>query len=734
MTHKRMPSCVPIPPHSGSFWNPSYAGLIWICFHLSVILTPPSFGCLGGSNDSIDKLFDDGNDVELEHPIERDDDVLAETIAKDVSEVAVEKTKKSKQKRKAIGDASGSTIPPKKLSEGYHAATSNIGGKSLATIRGLILAGFSVPSEVAEPRVVAFVTPTPNCGNDGPTYSMSGLNLRTRPSAMRYVVSSDDSYHSGLRSEVKSFARSPVADAPVMTVAVTTTIAADVSIVLVSKDAAKGNELKDLKEKNLALEEEKNILSKKVTTLESMTAAKETELASLSAQVAKLTSDLFGFQLSRDELSSKVASLESERDSLVDQAMQDEQAKVLDNWVAELDAQLLEMDGLKAGTDHGKAERDLSIIEAYDPSAEAKYVDAVNAFRTVDFFLLFVLKSKKDACMDDLMDSLLLEGPLAEIHRAEELQPSLEHLMLHIHRAEDDVVLEETSLSFSLQSLIGEASTFAIPTTIGPITTLSTTFTSSGVVPPLSVSDYQVLDAEPHDEDPFVVTFEEEELDTTPEFELASIFCMACFIVPVYEFSRLACQYLLGSPLSFHTALRERSSYVNTSFVKWPWRCDGVKFYYGFLGIGRGLTERSHGPKKDFLYKILFVTTYPLALQCMALAFFFSSGRISFMRYLFDSEFLESAGKGFDLFQVFNYAWFFCYRPAINASYSASLLVASNLNLIAYVNYAPPGFISISPTPEPSMHDDPSVNNTHGLGSSSLSSMGVSRGHLSNVP
>ncbi|GJX49751.1 hypothetical protein Tco_0276596 [Tanacetum coccineum] len=664
-----------------------------------VPLVPPTSAASGSSNDSIDKLFDDGNDVGREHPTERDDDVLAETIAKDVSEVVVEKTKKSKRKRKATRDASS-----------------------------------CVSSEVAKPR------------DDGPKDSVSGLNLQTRPPSMRYVVSYDDSHHLGSRSEVNSFARSPVADAPVMTVAVTTTIVVDVSVVPVSKGRVKsGNlenfrdsvsaggananvasssklnepatssdsfyasqdldsetlhriyvpkwkvtndsvlgdpcichDLKDrlatptllsqlramdfdqlytefnvgvtrqmclgaevrmraehtleqkdkledkcaeqaalLSEKDaeiadlksllslkeaesveaIQLEEEKNVLSKKVTTLES---------------------------LSHDELSSKVASLESEKDSLADQrsslesafelfkgrmeAMQDEQEKVLGNRVADLDAQLLEMaayleeefyprflntisgrrwilthglklvllkcsqsceylyvlgetigcainkgmqDGLKARIDHGKAGRDLSVIKAYDPSAEAKYVDAVNTLRTVDFSLLYVLKSKKDACMADLMYSLCLEGPLAEIPGAEELQPSLEQLMLPIHRAEDDVLLGETSLSFSLQvvhsrvqrvreeilekclsltdvmvplaeplsskSLIGEASTSTIPATTGPITTLSTTFASSSVVPHLSVSDYQVLDAEPHDEDPPAMTFEEEKLDTTPE-------------------------------------------------------------------------------------------------------------------------------------------------------------------------------------------------------------------------
>ncbi|GJS00102.1 hypothetical protein Tco_0316610 [Tanacetum coccineum] len=220
---------------------------------------------------------------------------------------------------------------------------------------------------------------------------------------------------------------------------------------------------------------ERDALSEKVATLESMTTSKETELASLTAQVTQLTSDLSGFQLSRDELSSKVAFLESERGSLADQksslesafelfrermeATQDEQAKCI---------QYLEychalghaigyavnkgiQDGLRAGVDHGKSRRDLSVIEACDPSTEAKYIDVVNALGSVDFSLLSKLKSKKDASIVDLMDSLRFEGPLAEIPRAKDLQPSLEQLRLLIHRPEDNVVLGETSLSFSFQ-------------------------------------------------------------------------------------------------------------------------------------------------------------------------------------------------------------------------------------------------------------------------------------------
>ncbi|GKC99093.1 hypothetical protein Tco_1169368, partial [Tanacetum coccineum] len=163
----------------------------------TVPLNPHVSAASGDSGDSIDKLFDEGND-----------DVPEETVAKDVSEVVAENTKK-KRKRKVVGDASGSTFPPKRLREDHHATASNTGGKFLAAIRNLVPDGSSVSSGVTEPPTIVFVPPTPN---DGPTNSVSRLNLRTCPPSLRYVVSSDDSHYSGSCSEVKSFARSPAAD------------------------------------------------------------------------------------------------------------------------------------------------------------------------------------------------------------------------------------------------------------------------------------------------------------------------------------------------------------------------------------------------------------------------------------------------------------------------------------------------------------------------------------------
>nr|GEW25225.1 hypothetical protein [Tanacetum cinerariifolium] len=536
------------------------------------------------------------SDPTKEHSVEMDDDVLEEIVAKGASEVVAEKTKK-KRKRKVDGDASGPTFPLKKLREDYHVGASDTMGKSLDTMRELVPDGSSVP-------------PTPDVG---PTDFVSGPNLRTCPSS--------------LRSHAK--------DALMTTVAVTTTVTADASIVLpprvrvVSKnleivadstfaggvnadvaddlyvcrdltdrlappalfaqqramdydqlysefnvwaarqvclgaevrmrakhtlkrkceledkcveqalllseidksllslkeaeaakairlhgqltvveaaDATNGGELRDLKEKNFALEGERDVMSEKIATLKSVNAAKE------------------------------VASLESKRDCLVTQknslesafklfrecmeALQDEQEKILGDRSSEYLQALGQaigcavnkgiQDGLKAGIDHGQA------------------------------------KSKKDSCIFDLMDSLRLEGTLAEIPGAENLQSSSEQLMLPIHRPKDNVVIGETSFSSSLQvvhlrvqrfrgevkekrlllmdvitplveplsskSLTGEASTSS-----APITTLSTTFASSDIVLPTLVFNDQVLDVEPHNEDPSAMTFEKEELGTSPE-------------------------------------------------------------------------------------------------------------------------------------------------------------------------------------------------------------------------
>ncbi|GJW80518.1 hypothetical protein Tco_0144493 [Tanacetum coccineum] len=139
-------------------------------------------------------------------------------------------------------------------------------------------------------------------------------------------------------------------------------------------------------------------------------------------------------------------------------------------------------DRLAAGIEHGKAERSLENVEAYNPSAEADYVSTIVALREVDFPLLAQLGAKKDTCMADIFDLLHLEGAAARIPEANRLQPSLEQLMLPIYQLEDGVVSS---------------------------------------IPPIHAVDAEASERPAEDRSSKII-FKEEELETTPEHATAS--------------------------------------------------------------------------------------------------------------------------------------------------------------------------------------------------------------------
>ncbi|GJY05759.1 hypothetical protein Tco_0371699 [Tanacetum coccineum] len=645
----------------------------------TVPLNPPATAASGDSGDSIGKMVDEENDANQEHSVAKDDDVLEEVVALDTPGVGAEKAKK-KRKRKATGDASGSVYPPKKLRDDYQPLPPSTGGKSITALRKMVSEGSAIPSDATEPLVTASVTPMSDVG---PVDSVSGLNLRTRPPHVRYVVSSDSSRHSGSYSEAASLVRS-AADVPVVTVAVTTTVDANVAtgskakdapkdiehigdsvsaggvdadaasisklkmpsissdsfyasqsldtetmhrvyvprwklramdydqlysefnvgaarqvclgaevrmraehtlerkseledrcaeqttllsekdveianlrsllslkeaeavevISLRSKlsvvkvaDAAKGTELWDLKEKIFALEGERNVLSEMVEALESMAASKEK--SSLESAF-----DIFKEQVEKMQqvrvLSDRVAGIYSD---LIEMVLHMD-AEFYPRYLTTIAGRAIEkgmQDGLAVGIEHGRARRSITDVAAFNPFTENDYVAAINALKGVSFSLLNQLEANKDASMANVMDLLRLEGPFAETSEASQLQPSLDQLMIPIHRLEDQVIIGETSLVFSLEvahnhverlrgdatahrlsltdsflslveplssrSLIGEASSSADFTMV-VTASLSTTLAQTHPVPPVLSTE---VPPSPK------VVFEEEELDTTPE-------------------------------------------------------------------------------------------------------------------------------------------------------------------------------------------------------------------------
>ncbi|GKE93538.1 hypothetical protein Tco_1574633, partial [Tanacetum coccineum] len=75
------------------------------------------------------------------------------------------------------------------------------------------------------------------------------------------------------------------------------------------------------------------------------------------------------------------------------------------------------------------------------------------ALEDVDFPLVNLLKSKKDAGIDEVLDCFLLDGPLVGLLEAACLQPCIEQLSIPIHHTGDKSAVEETSLSIALMNV-----------------------------------------------------------------------------------------------------------------------------------------------------------------------------------------------------------------------------------------------------------------------------------------
>ncbi|GKB12887.1 hypothetical protein Tco_0846810, partial [Tanacetum coccineum] len=164
-------------------------------------------------------------------------------------------------------------------------------------------------------------------------------------------------------------------------------------------------------------------------------------------------------------------------------------------------------EGLEAGYEHGTAGRNLSVVDAYNPkAAKASYIDAVKALEDVDFPLVNLLKSKKDAGMDEVLDCFLLDGPLAGLLKAAYLQSCIEQLSILIYHEGDKTAIEETSLSFALMNVHAHAAgarkhTAALRQLMmeivsAPLSSQTWVGEASTSVAPLSVEDYDEEDTD----------------------------------------------------------------------------------------------------------------------------------------------------------------------------------------------------------------------------------------------
>ncbi|GJR34569.1 hypothetical protein Tco_1210253 [Tanacetum coccineum] len=223
-----------------------------------------------------------------------------------------------------------------------------------------------------------------------------------------------------------------------------------------------------------------SVLTAEVSALKITIAQKDTDISLLDSRATHLKSALDDSQAACAEAGGLITSLTSERDRLSSEvstlhaafqdfkekaeAQQEEQAQVLYNRVAELKAHVMDISSRLEGElypayqTHSLSWKEkvlpnlpLSAVEAYNSEvARTSYFDAVKALEDVDFPLVNLLKSKKDAGMDEVLDCFILDGPLADLPEAAYLQPCLEQLSVPIHDSADKVIVGETSLSFAL--------------------------------------------------------------------------------------------------------------------------------------------------------------------------------------------------------------------------------------------------------------------------------------------
>ncbi|GJW36404.1 hypothetical protein Tco_0059324 [Tanacetum coccineum] len=272
------------------------------------------------------------------------------------------------------------------------------------------------------------------------------------------------------------------------------------------------DEVKYLRERNAALEEEKGILNVKVADLTATVKIREQKAADSDALViaVKLQNDSLVDQVHTLEasfvgLQEKVTAYEKFVDQL--EKFQDDKIKEVNDKLEKLDVDVVVMvlhleekfyphllntiaghrwllthgmelaiakflnstkylsalgavigkaiekgmqEGLSAGITHSIEGRTLTDIAAYNPSAETDYLAALHHLQSVNFSLLAELKSNKDASTETIMNLLRLEDHLADRLGLTASQPRVDQLMVPIHHSPDHHVIGASALSLSL--------------------------------------------------------------------------------------------------------------------------------------------------------------------------------------------------------------------------------------------------------------------------------------------
>ncbi|GJT93783.1 hypothetical protein Tco_1082628 [Tanacetum coccineum] len=398
-------------------------------------------------------------------------------------EVVTEQSKKVKKRR---SQKQGYVLPAKKLMADHPALASGTGGKTLAVLEQIRLATscyslrcspFLGDSSALAIPVDTTVAATTSTGAAATTRLATDVDPDLAgPSHPEDSEGSDDSFYAPTTldpSEAKRWGST--ANMPWVRGEVSEK---DLEILRLksqlAEKEAEAAEVVHLRGQVSSLSEEKSALAAEVSALKVTITQKDHDFSLLDSRATHLESALNDAQVACTDARTKITSLASERDRLVSEVsslracfkdfkekMEVQQETAQEGILGHALGRAVDFgmqEGLEAGHEHGVAGRSLSMVDAYNPeAARASYVDAVKALEDASFPLVDLLKSKKDAGMDEVLDCFLLDGPLAGLPEAAYLRPCIEQLSVPIHHAGDKTAVGETSLSFALMNVHARA-------------------------------------------------------------------------------------------------------------------------------------------------------------------------------------------------------------------------------------------------------------------------------------
>ncbi|GJZ73032.1 hypothetical protein Tco_0637178 [Tanacetum coccineum] len=426
-------------------------------------------------------------------------------------EVAMKQPKKTKRKRLV---KQGEVLPAKKLRTDHPSLASGTGGKTLVGLEQIMSAGSRLLAREYSSTLSALVDTAAATTTSTKAKLAADVNPDLAgPSQLEESEGSDDSFYELATfdpSKAKRAARQICLGSEVRSRA---EHELELKEKLNAKYAARG---KLLEEKDSEILRLKSQMAKKEAEAAEVIRLRN-QVSSLSGEKSTLTAEVSALKVTITQKDNDISLLDSRATHLASslddakvsslragfqdfkekmEVQQEEQAQELYNRVAELEAHVMDVSGrlegefyptyltllagrmwllthgiqlallkcLKSseyqgilGHDLGRAV-DFGMQEGLETGyehgvASAYYVNAVKALEDAHFPLVDMLKSKKDAGMDEVLDCFLLDGTLAELPEAASLQPHIKQLSIPIHHAGDKTAIGETSISFALMNV-----------------------------------------------------------------------------------------------------------------------------------------------------------------------------------------------------------------------------------------------------------------------------------------